>query len=395
MTTRSWTAFLATLAITGFPAGAAAVQSTSVLMLIPTEDRVLEVGRDVTGALSTSDPLTPDDRYLEAWEMRGRAGQSATVDIESDAFDPRVYVVGPGLSETLFADDGGGGCNARLTMTFLETGTFRVVTSSLSARETGTYRIRVSERPGPEPTYGCGEVNPDALNALPIEGRPTLGMGSLQSSRLGPLSRTVQEGRPAEAWRLEGRAGERVSIVMESEDFDTYLYLVGPGLDGVLTDDDGAGNLDAKIDVTLPTAGPFTVVAAGLSSGNEGAYTLRVEPPFDPNTLSTDGRTIDLGQTVTGSLASNDPTVADGRRGQAWALEGIAGQRVTIDLSADYDAYLYLVGPGLDEPIGDDDGGGGTNSRIETTLPRTGTFRVIASSFSSGTGAYTLSVRPQ
>jgi hypothetical protein len=396
VTTRRWSALLATLVVAAaFATRPASTQSTSVLMLIPTDGRQLEVGSDVNGALSTSDPLTPDDRYLEAWELRGRAGQSATVDIESDAFDPRVYVVGPGLSETLFADDGGGGCNARLTMTFLETGTFRVVTSSLSARETGTYRIRVSERPGTAPTYGCGEVNPDALNALPIEGRPVLGMGSLRSSRLGPLSRTVQDGRPAEAWRLQGRAGERVSIVMESDDFDTYLYLVGPGLEGVLTDDDGAGNLDAKIDVTLPTAGPFTVVAAALSSNGTGAYTLRVEPPFDPNTLSTEGRSIDLGQTVTGALASSDPLVADGRRGQAWAFEGVAGRRVTIDLSADYDTYLYLVGPGVDEPIGDDDGGGGTNSRIETTLPGTGTFRVIASSFSSGTGAYTLTVGPQ
>jgi hypothetical protein len=206
----------------------------------------------------------------------------------------------------------------------------------------------------------------------------------------------VQDGRPAEAWRLQGRAGERVSIIMTSEDFDTYLYLVGPGLEGVLTDDDGAGDLDAKIDVTLPTAGPFTIVAAGLSSGAEGAYTLRVEAPFDPNTLSTDGRTIDLGQTVTGSLASSDPLVAEGRRGQAWAFEGVAGRRVAIALTADYDAYLYLVGPGISEPIGDDDGGDGTNSRIETTLPATGTFRVIASSFSSGgTGPYTLSVTPQ
>lgn len=396
MTHRSWSALLATLAVPAvFATATASAQSTSVLMLIPTEDRVLEIGSDVTGALSTSDPLTPDDRYLEAWELRGRAGQSATVDVESDAFDPRVYVVGPGLSETLFADDGGGGCNARLTMTFLENGTFRVVASSLSARETGTYRIRVSERPGPAPTYGCGEVDPDALIGLPIEGRPVLGMGSLQSSSLGPLSRTVQEGRPAEAWRLQGRAGERVSIVMTSDDFDTYLYLVGPGLEGVLTDDDGAGNLDAKIDVTLPTAGPFTVVAAGLSSGAQGAYTLRVEPPFDPNTLSTDGRSIDLGQTVTGSLASSDPLVAEGRRGQAWAFDGVAGRLVTIHLSADYDTYLYLVGPGIDEPIGDDDGGGGTNSQIETTLPGTGTYRVIASSFSSGTGPYTLTVRPQ
>ena len=394
MTRRRPTCSLALAALWLAPAAAHA-QSTSVLMLIPTEDRQLEVGSDARGALSTSDPLSHDDHYLEAWELRGRAGQSATVDVLAEAFDPRVYVVGPGFAETQFADDGAGGCDARLTMTFLETGTFRVVVSSLSSRETGTYQVRVTQRPGPAPTHGCGEVNPEALNALPVEGR-SLQMGSLDSSRLDALSHTVQDGRPAEAWRLTGRAGERVSIVMASEDFDTYLYLTGPGLDGVLTDDDGAGNLDAKIDVTLPTSGPFTVVAAALSSGGYGAYTIRVEVPFDMSTLPTDGRTIDLGQRVGGQLRSSDPIVADGRRGQAWAFDGVTGQRVTIELEAeDYDAYLYLVGPGMVEPMQDDDGGGGLNSLISTTLPGTGTYRVIASSLSDGTGEYSLSVSPQ
>ena len=367
------------------PLGAEA-QSTSVLLLIPTEGRQLEVGSDVTGALSTSDPLSPDDRYLEAWELRGRAGASVTVDMASEAFDPRLYVVGPGLSETLFADDGGGGCNARLTMTFLESGTFRVAASSLSARETGTYNIRVSERPGPAPSHGCGEVDPEALNALPIEGRPTLRLGATETSSLGPTSRTIQEGRPAQAWRLEGRAGERVSISMVAE-FDTYLYVAGPGLDGVLEDDDGGGDLDAKIDLTLPTSGPFTVVAAALSSGGEGPYTLRVEPPFDANTLATDGRNIDLGQSVSGQLIEGDPIVGDGRGGQAWAFDGVAGQRIVIDMTAEYDTYLYLIGPGMNEPLADDDGGDGSNSQISTTLPGTGTFRIIASSYSDGAGA--------
>jgi hypothetical protein len=393
----SFVASTVMLAAFAFSPLAVAAQSTSVLSLIPTDDRQLEIGSDVTGALSTADPLSPDDHYLEAWELRGRAGQSASIDVLADAFDPRVYLVGPGFSETQVADDGAGGCNARLTVTFLETGAYRVAVSSSSPQETGTYQIRVSARPGPPPSYGCGEVDPEALNSLPIEGRETLSMGSMQSSRLDALSRTVQDGRPAQAWRLTGSAGQRVSVVMASEDFDTYLYLIGPGLDDVLTDDDGAGNLDAKIDLTLPTSGPFTVVAAALSQGSSGSYTIRVEAPFDMNSLDTQGRTIDLGQTVGGVLrGAGDPVVADGRRGQAWAFDGISGQRVVIELEADdYDAYLYLVGPGMVEPLGDDDGGDGLDSRLETTLRGSGTYRIVASSLSEAEGAYTLRVTRQ
>lgn len=364
-----------------------------MLFLISTEGRELEIGSDVTGALSTSDPLSQDDHYLEAWELSGRAGQRATVDVLSDSFDPRVYVVGPGFSETQFADDGAGGCDARLALTFLETGTFRVVVSSLSPRETGTYQVRVTDRPGPAPTHGCGEVDPEELNSLAVDARETLAMGSSRASRLDAFSSTVQDGRPAEAWRLTGTAGQRVSILMVSEDFDAYLYVTGPGLDGILTDDDSGGDLDALIELTLPTSGPFTVVAAALSSGSSGFYTLRVEEPIDMSTLATDGRTIDLGQSVSGQLQPDDPLVTAGRRGQAWAFDGVAGQRVVIDLEAeDFDAYLYMVGPGLSEPLEDDDGGEELDSRLETMLPRSGTYRIIASSLSRGTGPYTLRV---
>lgn len=373
----------------------AVTQGTSVLSLLPTEGRSLSIGSEETGALSTADVRSADDSYLEAWELSGRSGQGVTIDLASDAFDARLYVVGPGLPETLSDDDGGDGCNARLTFTLLETGTFRVVAGSSGSRETGTYTLRVSDRPGPPPTHGCGEVDPGALESLPTEGR-ALRMGSVVTGRLGLGSPTVQEGRPAEAWQLDGRAGERVSIVLESDDFDSYLYLAGPGLDAVRTDDDGGGDLDALIEITLPADGTYRVIAAALSGGSSGAYTLRVEAPLDLATLATDGRLIDLGQRIEGQLRSSDPVVVGGRRGQVWGLNGVAGQRLVIDLMAeDFDAYLYLAGPGLVEPLSDDDGGDGLDSQISVTLPESGTYRVIVSSLSDGTGAFTLSVARQ
>ena len=367
-------------------------QGTSVLTLLPTEGRSLSVGSEETGALSTADMRSQDDSYVEAWELSGRAGQSVTIDLLADAFDPRLYVVGPGLPETLTDDDSGDGCNARLTFTLLETGAFRVIASSLGARETGTYTIRVSDRPGPPPSHGCGEVDPGSIETLPTEGR-SIRMGSVVTGRLGLGSQTVQDGRPAQAWQLDGRAGDRVSIVLESDDFDSYLYLAGPGLDAVETDDDGAGDLDALIEITLPADGPYQVIAAALSSGATGAYTLRVEAPLDLATLPTDGRMIDLGQTVEGRLRSADPVLVEGRRGQVWGVNGIAGQRLVIDLMAeDFDAYLYLAGPGLLEPLFDDDGGDDLNSQITVTIPESGTYRIIVSALSDGTGPFTLSV---
>jgi len=121
--------------------------------------------------------------------------------------------------------------------------------------------------------------------------------------------------------------------------------------------DDSGGNLDSRLELTLPTAGPYRVVAAALSSGATGAYTVRVEQPVDLSALPTNGRSVELGQSMAGQLRSDDPVLLDGRRGQLWEFTGVAGERIVIDLMADdFDAYLYFTGPGIAEPLSDGSG---------------------------------------
>jgi len=82
---------------------------------------------------------------------------------------------------------------------------------------------------------------------------------------------------------------------------------------------------------------------------------------------------------------------------QQWRLAGRAGQTVTIDLAADaFDAYAFLLGPGLEvaKPQ-DDDSGGHCNARLTVRLPQTGDyFIVVTSSERFATGAFRLSVVP-
>ncbi len=63
---------------------------------------------------------------------------------------------------------------------------------------------------------------------------------------------------------------------MISEDFDAYLYFAGPGLSQPLTDDDGAGDLNSRITVTLPEDGTYRVVASALDGGASGQFQLVV-----------------------------------------------------------------------------------------------------------------------
>ena len=111
-----------------------------------------------------------------------------------------------------------------------------------------------------------------------------------------------------------------------------------------------------------------------------------------------------VGQTANGSLSSTDCRFPLGgeRFSDAYTFSGTAGQQVAVSMSSTaFDTYVYLLGPNGAEVASNDDGGGGTNSRIPAsggflTLPSTGTYTIQATSFSAGTsGAYALSLTAQ
>jgi hypothetical protein len=366
-------------------------QERSILRLLPTEDRSVSLNDDVQGALSASDFTSRDGAYLEAWSIQGQPGQTVTIDVISDDFDPLLYVAGPGLPEALADDDSGGACNARIEVTFLETGAFHIVVSSTQVGMTGTFRLRTAENPGPPLGYGCGELDPAILSDLPTANRH-LSLGNPVTGRLDAGSSTVLDDQPVEAWTLTGTAGEAVTITMSSTDFDSYLLAYGPGMDRVETDDDGAGELNAQLTVRFRASGTFIVGASALSSGSAGSYTLEMVRTPGPLDLAVQG-TLDIPGSTSGVLSGDDAMLED-RRSQAWTFEGTAGRTVTIDLSSgDFDSYLTVLGPGITVPLEDDDSGGDLHSRIVLTLEESGTFRIVVSALGPGAGAFELSVR--
>jgi hypothetical protein len=144
----------------------------------------------------------------------------------------------------------------------------------------------------------------------------------------------------------------------------------------------------------VPEDGTYTVVATSVGEGSTGPYTIGVEEPLDLNTLPTNERTVEVGGTMSGELTSADPRIGEGRFAQAWSLQGSAGQRYRIELSSsEFDCYLMLVGPGIAEPLVDDDSAGDLDARLVYTLPEDGTYRVIVTSAGAEeTGAFTLRV---
>ena len=370
-------------------------QGTSVLTLLSTDGRELEIGDEVRGALSASDFITANDSYVEAWALDGRPGQEVSIDLVSDDFDSYLYVVGPGISETLTDDDGGGACHARINFTILDRGVFHVIASSTSWRQAGTYQLRVSEEPGPVAQMSCGGIAGSELTGLPTDGR-RLTWGELVRGHFTGVEATIRNDQPVQAWALEALAGETATIRLQSDDFDAYLFAFGPGMSEVMSDDDSGGGLDSELTLSFWETGTYTIGASALSSGSTGSYSLTVTDPVDAidmTDLSTAGRVLRMGSNAMGTLTEADPVI-DGQPVQAWAVEASAGDFATIELmSVDFDSYLYVVGPGLPEPLSDDDGGDGLNSRLVVSFPADGVYSVVASSLGGTTGDFVLSMR--
>jgi hypothetical protein len=102
---------------------------------------------------------------------------------------------------------------------------------------------------------------------------------------------------------------------------------------------------------------------------------------------------IRLGQTIAGQLTTADVLRADDTYADGFSYVGRSGERLVITMrSADFDAWAVIDDPNGPLYEWNDDGAGGTDSRLEITLPHDGRYIILANSVSQSTGAYTLLV---
>ncbi len=94
------------------------------------------------------------------------------------------------------------------------------------------------------------------------------------TGRLDQASNQLDDGSYFATHTFEGTAGEALTIELTSEDFDTYLILVGPDEAKLAEDDDGAGGTNSQIVITLPTTGTYTLIAISFEAGQTGQYQL-------------------------------------------------------------------------------------------------------------------------
>ena len=225
------------------------------------------------------------------------------------------------------------------------------------------------------------------------------GNTSVSGSWDGSCASTSRSGPYGRFYSFTLNQRTRVQIDLTSP-LDTYLYLLS-GSDSLGTilyedDDGGTGRNDSHLDVTLER-GTYTIEATTFSSGVTGNFSLNIHATAATANCFQHRGTLTAGDTRiisewTGECASTNE-IGSYARFYAFALT--QRTRVRIDLSSSADTYLYLL-RGADSEgtalASNNDGGTGTNSRLDLTLDA-GTYTIEATTYDAAvTGNFSLTI---
>ena len=324
------------------------------------------------------------------------------ISLESDDADTYLYLR-EGYARSgayLYQDDDSPDTTRSEIAATLSAGDYTIEATTYSAGETGSFTLTVR---------GLGGAAPGTDPGIDECGQTLAGDGGVDGTWAPGCNSEVSQRGHARYYSFTLTEESGVTISLESDDADTYLYLrEGDARSGAFLyqDDDSPDATRSEIAATL-SAGDYTIEATTYSAGETGSFTLTVSglgSSGGPGPSTGCGTTVPYESQISGyefpyvSWDVGCQSQVSGR-GYAWYLTFTLGQEseVTITLeSDDADTYLYLregearSGPFLHE--NDDHEGSAAKSQIQETLAAS-SYTIEATTYLAGeTGSFTLTV---
>jgi hypothetical protein len=325
----------------------------------------------ITGTLASGDATLSSGEYADFHQFEAIAGQPLVIDLRSDDFDPYLIVIPPSRDQLENDDFNGDDSRSRVEFDAAVAGTYRIVVTTNTVGEIGTYSLALPADPHASAATG------DGVSA---------GLRR-ERGQLEPSDPTLDTGEYQDVYTFTGKRGETVVINLRSEGFDPYLMLRGPGEFSRDNDDHEGSSSWSQIVAELPVSGEFRVVVTTYKPGSTGSYELVISRPGQ-------GETPVAAAPIEGTLASGDTVLSEGEYADLYPLHLVPGSRVTIDLvSNDFDTYLALVSPSGEIVRNDDFGDDTDRSRIDHDVSEAGEYTVYVTSYRAGeSGTYTLNI---
>lgn len=397
--------------------------------------RPIAIGARVESTITTADPALSDGTRFHVWRFTARAGQDVAVALDSREFDVFLMVLAAeGESQEALQMETPDRATrvAQTAIRIPRDGDYLIVANTQRPEAVGRYQLSLRTLSeacaagGPCAVEGDEVSGLTPLRRIDVSAARRIALGDSSSADLAATDGRLMDSSYFDAWRYEGRAGERIVLDLLSREFDSYLIVARVTADGpesMRENDDAPSTSNSQLAVELPESGTYVIVATSFQPGRTGRYALRLRPlaqacaaggpceltPATPErrSLFAAVRTaptpaIALGDSVNRRLARSDQTLGDNTFFHAYRFTGAADAEVAIFLSArapnvgSFDTYLHLLRPDGDTLVtveSDDDGGAGKNSLITARLPRTGEYVIVANGLTaSDTGNYSLSL---
>lgn len=331
--------------------------------------------RREAGRLADGDETLDSGEFVDIYRVQGQAGQTLVADLSSDDFDPYLMVIAPDGEQSDNDDYEGDMTRSLVSEPLTQSGEYRVVVTSYQPGEAGAYDLLLS----------TGSASASAGGSRTERG--TLGAGDTE----------LNSGEYLDEYTFEGRPGERLRVELESDDFDTYVMVLGPNDFREENDDADGSTSRSRVEAELTELGTYRVIVTTYEPGETGDYAVSIET--GASTVASSGQrdveTLQFGQPARGELQSGDGTLEAGEYRDIWVFNGTAGQIVTVEMASQgFDSYVGLAGPDGEMLDENDDADGRTDlSRVSVQLRESGRYRVMATSYGPGeTGSYALTL---
>ncbi len=239
----------------------------------PRQDRqptAITLNSQVQGELTSQSNVLPDGSFFNSYIFEGQAGQQIQIDMTSRDVDSYLILVGTDNSDfRLDDDDSGGNLNARIVATLPANGRYTILANSFGPEEEGSYTLRLSTVGGSPSGSTAGSTSGSSGST-----------GSFILRRQGQLDTGDQlapDNTYYELHQFQGRAGQQVTITLESDEFDTYLAVLDPDRNSLASNNDAHPNTtNSQVVITLPQDGTYTIIVNGLRPNDLGNYLLIV-----------------------------------------------------------------------------------------------------------------------
>jgi hypothetical protein len=233
----------------------------------PDELPFLAPGGGKEGELAAGDAVGEDGASYDAYRYFASAGETATFELATEYFDAvlRIGVRQDGVwREVARDDDGGGGTQSELTITFPAQAEYELRAGAVAAGAAGPYSL-----------FATTDIHAGIEAGMPPG---TLTIGHTSVGRLEDGDERGDRGAPLDVWTVLGTVGNRLTIDLRSNDFDPLVRIYAERPDGTWqllgeNDDDGV-DMDSRLTVTLPATGRYRIHASAYRPEARGQYRL-------------------------------------------------------------------------------------------------------------------------